>query len=178
MDHARRKSIHDAMVRLADGDRTAFDVLVDELWPVLLSFASGLGQIADAEDVAQEVFCKICARISAFDRQRDGASWALGIASYEILTVRRRRQRRREVQDFSALANHVDPIASQEARLLASELQASLQRALGLLSPEDQHILNPSPAGRALPRDPASRKRKQRAVERVRILWRRMYGES
>src|SRR5690349_3291617 len=108
MDSVRRKAIHEAMVRLSDGDRTAFDVLVDELWPVLLSFANGLGQRADAEDVAQEVFYKICSRISEFDRERDGASWAFGIASYEILTLRRRQQRRREVPDTSSIDEQVD----------------------------------------------------------------------
>jgi len=57
MDAARRKVIHQAMVRLADGDRTAFDTLLDELWPVVLSFAQrGVGGGADAEDIAQEVF--------------------------------------------------------------------------------------------------------------------------
>jgi RNA polymerase sigma factor (sigma-70 family) len=152
--------------------------LVDELWPLLLSFASGLGQLADAEDVAQEVFYRICARISDFDRKRDGASWALGIASYEILTVRRRRQRRREVQDHCALAEQVDPVASQEARLLALELEASVRAALGLLSAEDRGALNPSTAESAGASNAAQRKRKQRAVARVRLLWRRMYGES
>ncbi len=29
MDIARRKTIHDAMVRLSDGDRSAFDVPLD-----------------------------------------------------------------------------------------------------------------------------------------------------
>ena len=73
MDAARRKTIHDAMVRLSDGDRGAFDVLLDDLWPVILSFARrGVGEGADAEDVAQEVFFRICARISDFDRGRDG----------------------------------------------------------------------------------------------------------
>ena len=40
MDATRRKAIHDAMVRLSDGDRTAFEVLVDELWPVILCAAA------------------------------------------------------------------------------------------------------------------------------------------
>ncbi|HEU5072963.1 MAG TPA: sigma-70 family RNA polymerase sigma factor, partial [Polyangiaceae bacterium] len=91
MDAARRKAIHDAMVRLSDGDRTAFDVLLDELWPVILAFAKrGAGPGVDAEDVAQEVFYKLCARIADFDRRRDAVSWAFGIASYELMTHRRR----------------------------------------------------------------------------------------
>jgi RNA polymerase sigma-70 factor, ECF subfamily len=104
MDTARRKTIHDTMVRLSDGDRSAFDVLLDELWPVVLSFAErGVGRGADAEDVAQEVFYRICSKIADFDRNRDGLSWAFGIASYEIMTHRKRRLRRREVHDETAL---------------------------------------------------------------------------
>lgn len=177
MDSVRRKAIHAAMLRLSDGDRAAFDVLVDELWPVLLSFANGVGQRADVEDVAQEVFYKICSRIGEFDRERDGASWAFGIASYEILTLRRRQQRRREVQDASVLAAHADLADSQETRLLERELETLAQRAMAMLSAEDQSILSrptnePSAAAATL------RKRKQRAVARLRLLWRRMYGES
>jgi DNA-directed RNA polymerase specialized sigma24 family protein len=57
MNAARRQAIHEAMVRLFDGDRTAFDVLLDELWPVIISFAErGVGRGADAEDIAQEAF--------------------------------------------------------------------------------------------------------------------------
>lgn len=176
MDYVRRKSIHDAILRLSDGDRSAFDVLVDELWPVLLAYASGLGQPADAEDVAQEVFYKICSRIHDFDRDRDGASWAIGIASYEILTVLRRRERRREIPDSAALTEQVDPMESQEAQLLTSELQAAVRQALALLSREDRLALVPSSADGAPPCNPTQRKRKQRAVARMRLLWRRLYG--
>ena len=97
METPRRKAVHDAMVRLADGDRGAFDLLLDQLWPVVLSLARvrGVAQWADAEDIAKDVFIKICALIAEFDRARDGLSCAFGIASYEILTHRRRLQRRR-----------------------------------------------------------------------------------
>lgn len=83
MDAARRTAIHDAMVRLSDGDRAAFPVLLDQLWPVILSFVRrGVGQEADAEDIAQEVFFRICSRITDFDHSRDGLSWAFGIALF------------------------------------------------------------------------------------------------
>src|SRR4051812_26907403 len=117
MDAVRRQAIQDAMTRLADGDRGAFDALIDELWPVILSFARrGLGRDQDAEDVAQEVFFKICSRSADFDRSQDALSWAFGIASYEILTQRRRRQRSREVPDEALIAAQVDAAASQEER--------------------------------------------------------------
>ena len=80
MDPERRQAIQAAMVRLSDGDRSAMEPLVRELWPVVLAFAArSLPATADAEDVAQEVFLKICARISDFDRSRDGKQMILWV---------------------------------------------------------------------------------------------------
>jgi RNA polymerase sigma-70 factor (ECF subfamily) len=180
MDSARRKTIHDAMVRLSDGDRSAFDVLLDELWPVILAFAQrGVGQAADAEDVAQEVFYRICARIADFDRTRDGLSWAFGIASYEIMTLRKRSQRRREVHDDTALAEKTDHGASQEEALLSRELLLAFEQAIGALADEDRIVLGLVPNVADLgPAGPAHRKRKQRALDRLRGVWRSIYGDS
>jgi RNA polymerase sigma-70 factor (ECF subfamily) len=177
MDAARRKAIHHAMVRLSDGDRTAFDVLLDDLWPVILSFAErGVGRGADAEDIAQEVFYKVCARIAEFDRSRDGLSWAFGIASYEIMTHRRRLQRRREVLDEASVAGQLDGAASQEEQLLAREIALAFEQAVGSLTEEDRVSLGlvdgtPDAAGATL------RKRKQRALDRLRGIWRHIHGE-
>ncbi len=165
------------MVRLSDGDRTAIDVLVDELWPAVLSFAErGVGRGGDAEDVAQEVFCRICARIADFDRSRDAVSWAFGIASYEIMTHRRRRQRRREVLDEASVTRQPAPSASQEEQLLAREVALAFEQAVGSLTEEDRVSLGledtrPGAAGATL------RKRKQRALDRLRGIWRQIYGE-
>lgn len=177
MDTARRKAIHVAMVRLSDGDRTAFDALLDELWPVILSFAErGVGRGGDAEDVAQEVFYKICARIADFDRRRDGLSWAFGIAGYEIMTHRRRLQRRREVFDEVSVAEALDGAASQEEQLLARELALALERTVGELTDEDRASLGLD-GGTSDASGATLRKRKQRALERLRGLWRHIHGE-
>lgn len=177
MDAARRKEIHAAMVQLSDGDRTAFDVLVDQLWPVIFSFAQrGLGHVADAEDVAQEVFYKICARVADFDRGRDGLSWAFGIASYEMMTHRRRAQRRREEARSVDLTSVADGAASQEDQLMARELERALEHVIGALTDEDRASLGLR--GDAAVSGAALRKRRQRALERLRGIWRQVYGES
>jgi RNA polymerase sigma-70 factor (ECF subfamily) len=180
MDAARRRAIHEAMVRLSDGDRSAFDVLLDELWPVILSFTErGVGRGADAEDIAQEVFFKICARIADFDQARDGSSWAFGIASFEIMTHRRRQKRRREVHDESSLAAEMDHGASQEEILLQREVILAFQHAVGKLTEEDQLALGLAPGGDLSGVPTATlRKRKQRALDRLRGIWRNLYGES
>ena len=177
MDAARRKAIHEAMVRLADGDRTAFDVLMDELWPVILSFAErAVGRGGDAEDIGQEVFYRICARIADFDRSRDGLSWAFGIAHYEILTHRRRLQRRQETFDEGAIAAQVDGSAQQDEQLLTRELETAFAQAVGALTEEDRRALGLRESQADAP-GPARRKRKQRALDRLRGIWRQIYGE-
>lgn len=168
------------MVRLSDGDRSAFDVLLVELWPVVRSFAErGGGRGMDAEDIAQEVFFKICSRIADFDRTRDGMSWAFGIASYEILTHRRRQQRRREVYDEPQLSALVDGGASQEELMIQRQMELALEQAVGTLTDEDRKSLRlqqaEEPCGVSTA---ARRKRKQRALDRLRSLWRHIYGES
>jgi RNA polymerase sigma-70 factor, ECF subfamily len=180
MDSSRRTSIHDAMVRLSDGDRTAFPMLVDELWPVLLSFARrGVRDEVDAEDIAQEVFYRICSRIADFDPSRDGLSWAFGIARFEIMTHRRRLQRRREVYDETLLPGVEHPALSQEELMLQRELAIAFESTLGALTDDDRRtlgLLEPvvtDGLGAA-----TLRKRKQRALDRLRDLWRSLYGES
>jgi RNA polymerase sigma-70 factor (ECF subfamily) len=181
MDVAERNAIHAAIVRLSDGDRSAVVPLATQLWPVLLAFArQGLRHEADAEDVAQESFLKLCANASDFDASRDGLSWAFGIAKYEIMSHRRREQRRRESSGGAQLATVEAIGASQEAELLERDLQLALERALGELTPAERALFalerdETDPGG---VRTAAVRKRKQRALERLRSVWRRLYGES
>lgn len=176
MNAARRQAIHEAMVRLSDGDRTAFDVLLDELWPVVLSFAErGVGRGMDAEDVAQEAFYKVCARIADFDRDRDAVSWVFGIASYEIMSLRRKQKRRRELFDEALVAEQLDGAALQEEQLIARELTLAFQEAVGVLTEEDRLALG-LVAGTANADGATLRKRKQRALDRLRGIWRQIYG--
>ncbi|HEV8548205.1 MAG TPA: sigma-70 family RNA polymerase sigma factor [Polyangiaceae bacterium] len=178
MDAARRNAIHAAMVRLSDGDRAAMEELVRELWPVLLSFAArGLRDASAAEDVAQEVFVKICRKISDFDASRDGLSWAFGIASYEIMTQRRLRQRRRETAADHELDARSDAAPNQEEAALEAELFAVLATTTGALSEDDRRSLG-LVSGRDEYRVASAtlRKRRQRALERLRAAWRTLYG--
>ena len=177
MDSARRGAINDAIVRLSDGDRSGMGALVEHLWPAILAFARrGLGSAPDAEDVAQEVFFRICARISDFDPERDGVAWAFGIATFEVMTHRRRAQRRREVS-AALLENRPDHSASAEESLLHRELLDALEHSLGALSAPDRVALGlEGGASGASGSDVALRKRRQRAMDRLRSAWRHVYG--
>lgn len=178
MEQEQRKRIHDAIVRLADGERAAISSLVEDLWPVLLAFAKRrVRRPEEAEDIAQEVFLKICSRIADFDPRRgDGVSWAFAIATFEVMTQRKREQRRREAPpESSELEARVDPTPLAEEKLIEQELAAALTEAAAALSKVERTALGltgPTPK-----HDPAQRKRKQRAIEHLRSIWRRLHGE-
>ena len=162
------------MVQLADGDRSAFSTLMVELWPVILAFAErGLGQRADAEDVAQEVFVRLCSRISELDRSRDGLSWAFGIASYQIMTHRKKVQRRREVSGTDA-SERADATPTQEDQLIQQDLIAAAESVIGALSEADRDALVLGESTTTA--NATTRKRKQRALTRLRELWRNTHG--
>jgi len=178
MDPQRRKAIQDAIVRLADGDRVAMASLVEQLWPVLLSYAErGLRDTQTAEDVAQEVLFRISSRISEFDRTRDPLSWAFGIATFEIMTQRKRRQRRRETLVGTTMPDSAEAAHSLEESVIQAEVHAALSEALGQLSHEDCEQLGLLGPTRSGPATPAMRKRRQRALDRLRTIWRSIYGQ-
>lgn len=164
------------MVQFADGERAAFQPLFDALWPVLLAFTSrALPQTADGEDAAQQAMLKVFSRIADFDRGRDGVSWALGIAGYEVMTARKQRARRREA-GVAALERAEHEGANVEERALADELRRSVLEIVGELAERDRAALAYAFAGEPPPTDETSRKRRFRAIERLRAAWRRANG--
>jgi RNA polymerase sigma-70 factor (ECF subfamily) len=159
------------MGRLADGDREAFHPVFAVLCPLLRRFASRKLPEAEAEDAAQEALVKVFARSAEFDGERDGLSWALGIAAYEIKTARRRRQRRREDPlEAGELRTRADPAPSPEDAAIGRSLDQALDETLQMLSRPDQQTLRAfahgdKPGGVA---GATFRKRVQRALGRLR----------
>lgn len=179
MDPERRKAILHAMLRLADGDRMAMPGLVEQLWPVLLSYAERVLRDAQgAEDVAQEVLFRISSRISELDRTRDPLSWAFGIATFEIMTQRKQRLRRRETLQGGTVPESEESAPSAEDAVIQAEVHAALSEALGQLAPSDVAHLGLFEPSRVGPTTPAMRKRRQRALDRLRTIWRNIYGQS
>lgn len=153
--------------------------LVEQLWPVLLSYAErGLRDSQAAEDVAQEVLFRISSRISELDRSRDPLSWAFGIATFEIMSQRKRQNRRRETLVGEAVPESTATTPSVEDAVIHAELHAALADALGQLSADDVEQLGLVGPGRLGPATPAMRKRRQRALDRLRTIWRSIYGQS
>jgi RNA polymerase sigma-70 factor, ECF subfamily len=176
MNEQQRQRVHRAIVRLADGDREAFGCVFEELWPAFLSFARrAMPGDPNAEDLAQQALLKVFSRISEFETDRDGVAWAFGIAANEVRTQRKRLQRRREVGD--ALDSLPDRARSPEQVVLDEDLNRALNVVLGQLSASDRAVLAPDgEQPTSGPIGTAGRKRRQRALDRLRALWSRFYA--
>lgn len=163
------------MARLAEGDRSAFTQVFELLWPVVFRLCRAiLTNEADASDAAQQAMEKIFVRASDYDASKKAMPWALAIASWECRTILRKRGRRREAPESDAdegLTQSTDEDYAQR------ELTAAALQALGTLETTDREALiatfweeAASVAGQTL------RKRRQRALERLRGAFRRLYG--
>jgi DNA-directed RNA polymerase specialized sigma24 family protein len=173
MTSAERARLHDAMVRFADGERAAFREVFDALWPMCVAVATrALDHRADAEDTAQRAILKVFDRIVDLDRTRDGVAWAMTVTAFEVLTTRKQRSRRRE--DFTE-TDVRDIGASASELLLEEELRANVLATVGELAANDQDALTAMLSG-TKPIGETERKRRLRAIERLRAAWRRAHG--
>ena len=162
------------MGRLARGERTAIEPIFRALWPAVRDFCvSFLKNQAEGEDAAQQAMAKILARASDYDPSRPALPWALAIAAWESRTERQRRNRRREesgVPDHSA----VSPERPEE-ELVERDLVRAAASAMGELSSSDQEVLISTFLEEAGGGGATFRKRRERAVKRLRQAFWRIY---
>lgn len=165
--------IDSLMAHLADGDRSVFSLVFTRLWPPTLRFCQSLLKSeADASDAAQEAMQKILERAADYDASRPAMPWALAIAAWECRTLRRKRVRRREVLDDR---EHDQPGEDEEEAFVKRDLAEAALAAMGELSETDRQTLiatftDEAPSGATI------RKRRERALSRLRKSFRRLYG--
>ncbi len=166
-----------AFARLAAGDRSALPEVFRAVWPPVQRFCRRyLGADADVDDAAQRALERVFAQAADYDPSRPALAWVLTIAHWECRTLRRRTGRRAAVglpEGIESSAPAPDEILEQ------AELRAALAAAIEQLPAADQAVLaavlsadESRPGGQ----DSAFRKRKQRAIHRLRETWRRLYG--
>jgi RNA polymerase sigma-70 factor (ECF subfamily) len=127
---------------------------------------------ADAADAAQQAMQKVLERASDYDPTRPALPWALAIAAWECRTILRKRSRRNEVSDDAAPETAAENVPTEmEQRVL---IQNALV-AVGELSANDRETLvatfwdqDGDVWGATL------RKRRERAVKRLRDAFRRL----
>ena len=176
MDREKKARLQELMVRLAEGDRAAFDPIYEALWPIVRRFADrALDGSPDADDAAQVVLMKIFSRVSEFDRERDALTWVLGVTAYECKTVRQKLRRRREDPAIGEDRALGAPTPEEEA--IARDLEAAALELLGTLRPADIETLRAVMEGRRPPVGGATfRKRVERALMRLRAAWSSRHG--
>jgi DNA-directed RNA polymerase specialized sigma24 family protein len=178
VDRAARLELRGWLVAVADGDRAAFDPLFTALWPVVTAYCERLlGDRAAAEDTAQDALTRVFTRAGEYDAERDALTWVLAIATWQVRTTRRWRQRRGEV----ALAAAPEPTTDARGAAIDRDLIAAAVAAVGELAPTDAAtitaaILDDDEARAGLA--PATfRKRLERSLGRLRSIWRSRHGE-
>lgn len=167
------ESLDALMARLAQGERAVFSRVFALLWgPTQRLCASLLKNEADAADAAQEAMQKIFERASDYDSARPALPWALALAAWECRTLARKRARRRESEPVLELGG---PHAEEE--LVQRDLVAAALTALGELSEADREALLATFWDEAASVSGATlRKRRERALNRFRTTFRRLYG--
>jgi RNA polymerase sigma-70 factor (ECF subfamily) len=176
MDADSRKHVNALMIRLADGDRSVFDEVYAALWPVMTAFCGRMLSGMDAEDAAQQALLKVFSRASTFERTGDAFTWAITIATWEVRTIQKQTTRSRVT--FMEVHDAADPAESAEALISHEQLVTAAKHVLGTLSESDQQTL----VATLNDETPASvtgatfRKRRERALARLREAWRKVYG--
>lgn len=168
-------NLDELTAKLAEGDRRVFTAVFRALWTPTLKLCSGmLKNEADAADAAQQALQKVLERASDYDPQRPALPWALAIAAWECRTILRKRSRRKEVSDDGAPdLPSGDVPAEMEQRLLVQHALV----ALGELSESDRETLVATFWDQASDVTGATaRKRRERAMKRLRDAFRRLYG--
>lgn len=162
------------MGQLADGDRNAFSPLFRALWtPALKVCQRMVHGDADAADAAQAAMMKILERAGEYDKKRPALPWALGIAAWECRTLIKRQARLKETAEEPQLSDGGSTADEVEQKLLVT---AAMQ-AMGTLSESDQETLVSTYWETAASAGGATlRKRRERALTRLRDTFRRLYG--
>ncbi|MFN8222965.1 MAG: RNA polymerase sigma factor [Gaiellales bacterium] len=130
------------LARLArGGDRDAYAELVRRHQTVAVRVAAQVGNVAIAEDAAQDAFVKAFVALPRFDPARPFRPWLLTIVANEARTRVRSRRRGARLDELLAARDDEppgDPVA--DAVLARSEGDA-LGRALAALGEPDREIL-------------------------------------
>lgn len=135
------------MIRFRDGNESAFDGLVEKFKsPVLNYIYRQIGNLDEAEDIAQNVFIQVYKSAERYEPSAKFSTWLFTIARNLCLNEFRRRQRhplqslQQTMSDDSEASpiQYADPKArSPSAETLEKELQEHILAAIQKL-PENQ----------------------------------------
>ncbi len=166
MTAASHATLSLALARLARGDRSAQREVFETAWPLVRGFCRRmLRDVGDTEDAAQRALIRLFEQASQYDLERDGLTWALEIALWECRSVLKGRARSRTEALSAAAFAVADAAPSAEAVVERAEIEAALGEILAALSLVERQALLEGLTGVTW------RKRRQRALSRLKLLW-------
>lgn len=134
---ATQLSIVEARVLVAKPDMgTVFEEYFDYVWHTLRHLGV---RDSDLEDLAQEVFLRVCARIDDYDCAKPMRPWLFGFAFRVASDYRRLARHRMEVR--WAPPDHADPERPVDQRIDLEEQRTLVLRALDLIDFDRRAIL-------------------------------------
>jgi RNA polymerase sigma-70 factor (ECF subfamily) len=127
------------ILRAADGDQDAWDLIVQTYWRKVFNVAYRfVGTYEEAEDLTQEIFLKVFRSLATFDRRANFQTWLISISRNYCIDRYRSSRREREVfarEIDPALVRAEAPGVSAYARVEQRDRIGLLREALKVLSP-------------------------------------------
>ncbi len=133
------------MEEIGAGDHAAFRLLVERhQHAVIGTVAKMLGNAAEAEDIAQQVFLRIWKNAKRYRPEAKFTTYLFTITRNLVFNETRRRSRKKEVsaderEEFSHQLIEANPDRQPDAELLQAELQQAVDDAIAAL-PEAQRM--------------------------------------
>ncbi len=133
------------MERIAQGDHAAFRQLVERYQNAVVGTAAKmLGNAAESEDIAQQVFLRVWRHAKRYRPDAKFTTYLFTITRNLVFNETRRRSRKKEVssderEETSNLTAEASPDRQPDAELLQAELQRKVDDAIASL-PEVQRM--------------------------------------
>lgn len=136
-------SDRDLIAGTAEGDRRAFELLVERHAAAVLRLASAVSDPSTGEDAMQQTFLNVYQHAASFRGDASVRTWLLTIARNTAHRLHGK-TRREELVDEPLMQLGLDAgwgSDDPEAIAIAAERKGALRKALSLLSPEDREVL-------------------------------------
>lgn len=139
---ANNNSLDQLVMDAKFGNPEAFEGIFNHLYPRVYAFALIRTQnIADADDVAQQTFMKVCSNLDRFE-QREGVpfgAWVFRIATNTIISQTREPYRNREHQ-FHTFFQSAIPIWHEDSSTIYEEQLKIVKSTLPFLPPRQKEV--------------------------------------
>ena len=136
-------SDRDLVARVGEGDRRAFELLIERHAAAVLRLATAVSDPSTAEDAMQQTFLNVYQHAASFRGDASVRTWLLTIARNAAFRLHGKTRREELVEEplmqlgLDAGWGSDDP----EAIAIAAERKGALRKALSLLSAEDREVL-------------------------------------